>query len=140
MHISRASWDLPKGATVVRQQDRLAHFFELDDLESSPLALCRLCKGCASCSYRKSTMSPAELESVQIMEDGMAYNEEENVINVVYPFRDCADSQPNNYKQVRKIQESIEGRLLKDGQHESFVAEMQKMVAAGTVARLDKEE
>merc|ERR1711867_57671 len=78
MHVSRGSWELPVGATLVRQQDKLAHFFELDDMEADPLALCRTCKGCASCTFRASTMSPLELESVQVMEAGMKYDAEKN--------------------------------------------------------------
>ena len=38
----------------------------------------------------------------------MFHDEEEQVIKVCYPFKPEADQQPNNYRQIRTIQENIE--------------------------------
>ena len=53
-------------------------------------------------------MSLAELRSVEMMERGMRYDAEQEVIHVSYPFRDCAEVQPDNFWQARKIQTNIE--------------------------------
>merc|ERR1712101_64329 len=70
----------------------------------------------------------------------MKYDEKEKVIRVAYPLEDGADSQPNNYHQVVAIQQNIEKRALKDGLGEQYNIEMQKMLDAGSVVKLDKDE
>ena len=70
----------------------------------------------------------------------MVYDAEAKVIRVSYPFRDCADVQPDNFRQVRKIQGNIEARVYAEGLDEAYNIEMRRMIEAGAVRKLEKEE
>ena len=85
-------------------------------------------------------MSVAELDSVRVMEEGMRYDPGEQVIHVVYPFRECADAQPDNFRQIRKIQANIESRVIAQGLQDDYNKEMQRMVDVGAVRPLSREE
>ena len=74
------------------------------------------------------------------MEDAMEYDATEKVIRVAYPLHDDADVQPDNYRQIKKVQESIESRVVKDGLTEKYNTEMRKMIDVGSVRRLGREE
>ena len=138
--LTQARWDLPARAVVSRVSDRLPEFLELEDLRPVHIPLCRDCRGCGTCTFRKGAFSPAEAKSVELMEKCMRYDEEEQVIHVAYPLHKDADSQPNNYHQIVAIQQNIEKRALKDGLGEQYNTEMQKMLDAGSVVKLDKDE
>merc|ERR1711867_50385 len=138
--LTQARWKLPPGGVVMSMEDKLPRFMELDDLEPMHQPLCRDCKGCGTCTFRAGTFTPEEKKSVQFMEDTMAYNEKDQVIEVSYPLYDEADSQPDNLKQVRVVQENIEKRVRKDGLTDKYNKEMQKMIDAGSVRRLTQEE
>ena len=109
--LTGARWSLPPGAIVSKLEDRLPSLLELEDLQPMVQPLCRTCKGCSSCSFRGSTFTPEEAKSVAFMEDTMAYDKKEQVIRVAYPLLDCADFQPDNRRQVTRIQENIERRV-----------------------------
>ena len=61
-------------------------------------------------------------------------------IRVVYPFTRAADRQPNNIRQVVKVQRNIEARVKKDGLTDEYNAEMTRMVDSGAVRKLGAEE
>merc|ERR1711867_285771 len=142
--LSQGSWELPQGAKVHHSAARIADFYELEDLEPEPRASCRSCKRltkeCPQCSYRGGKFTLEELESVEQMQGEMFHDEEAQVIKVSYPFKPEADHQPNNFRQIRTIQENIERRVEKDGLREAYNEEIRKMVEVGSVRKLSKSE
>ena len=74
------------------------------------------------------------------MEKNMVYDKEEKVIKVSYPLRPEAEVQPNNYRQIRKIQENIEKRIVKEGLQVEYNTEMTRMLEAGAIRELGKGE
>ena len=61
-------------------------------------------------------------------------------VHVGYPFNGSADSQPDNFRQAKKIQSNIEARVIKDGLQEDYNGEMARMVESGAVRKLSEEE
>ena len=62
------------------------------------------------------------------MQAGMSHDSELNVIKVTYPFMEAAKSEPNNFHQIRKVQENIERRVAKLGDMEQYNQEMACMI------------
>ena len=108
--LTSARWKLPAGGIVSQIEDRIPAFLDFDDMEPVVKPLCRDCRGCGTCTFRAGALTPEEKKSVTFMETTMKYNEQDQVIEVAYPLHDMADSQPDNLKQIRKIQENIERR------------------------------
>ena len=71
-----------------------------------------------------------------MMQEGMVHDPVKKVIMVKYPFIEAASEQPNNFRQIEKIQTSIEKRIDKDGIREEYKDEMRRMVASTAVRPL----
>ena len=82
----------------------------------------------------------AEIDSVEYMEQTMRYDDEKKVIHVSYPLKKAAEKSGNNYHQVKKIQESIERRVVKNGLLGAYNEEMERMVNDHVVRKLSREE
>ena len=70
----------------------------------------------------------------------MSYDAERKEIRVSYPFTAEAVVQPDNYKQVRAIQENIERRIYAKGLDKEYSAEMQRMLDAGSITKMSDSE
>ena len=105
---------------------------------------CRECKArrkqCRACNYRTASLSQAEMDSVEEMEASMEYDEANHQIIVSYPFTPEAVVQPDNYKQVKAVQQSIERRVCAQGLQQEYNEEIKRMIEAGCVTRMSEEE
>ena len=110
----------------------------LGELEVEVAALCKACKGCGECRFRREKCSEEERQVLEQVESEMVL--EEGRLTASYPWLPCADKMRSNRQQVEKIQERIEARLLKNGLHQAYIEEFQKAEAKGTVVELTREE
>ena len=144
VRLARGRWELPEGATVSHLTAVPTPYEEFEDLEAATLRACRACRRnafkCPECSFCGGNLTLEEREAVDWMQDRMYHDSDKNVIRVSYPLRPEAERQPNNFRQVRAIQEKIEARVAKDGLTAQYAKEIEKMIAEGSVRELTKEE
>merc|ERR1711867_316802 len=81
MRYARGSWEAPTHEVAhVRTLAADRIFEELQDLEAEPLSSCRACvrrtKDCPECSYRGGSLTLQELQSVELMQQGMVLDKE----------------------------------------------------------------
>ena len=143
-----------KPPTRLAKQEVLVGCAEMDDVDRlqrevldespNPLRVCRACKEmarhCKECNFRAQGLTQRERQSVEYMEARMEHDPGTNTIKVAYPFVDVAARQPNNWHQVIRVQENIERRVVKDGLHSDYNAEMQRMLDSSSVRPLTNEE
>ena len=117
---------------------------EMKDMEPRALRSCRKCaethKHCPQCNFRARGLSELERKSVTFMQERMQHDQIENCIRVEYPLVTAAERQPNNFAQVRTIQQNIEKRTDKEGLREAYNTEMQRMLDAKAVKELSDQE
>ena len=144
VRLSKGSWELPLGAKIHHILVERPDFEEFEDLAARQIRSCRGCAGalpyCPECSFWGAQLTLEEQDSVSWMQSNMHHDPEARVIRVRYPLRPEAAEQPNNFHQVRRIQEKVEARIRKEGLKERYDEEMRKMVATGSVRRLEKKE
>ena len=80
------------------------------------------------------------MDSVEGMQSSVKYDESNQQIIVAYPFTPEAYVQPDNFKQVQSIQQTIEKRVYSQGLDEEYNAEMSCMIEAGCVSKMTEEE
>ena len=77
--------------------------------------LCKACKGCGECRFKREKCSKQEMLVLDRVEK---YLELKNgKLTASYPWLPCADKMKDKRQQVEKIQRSIETRLIKKDLH-----------------------
>merc|ERR1711867_414074 len=145
MRYARGSREAPEHEIAhVRTMDAENLFEELRDLEAEPLSSCRAClkrtKDCPECSYRGGSLTLQELQSVELMQQGMVLDKDEGVIKVSYPLKEDHLDQPNNFRQVRAVQSNIEKRVRQQGLQQEYDGEVRRMLEAGAARELTSQE
>ena len=103
--------DLPLGAHLVDESDRLPGFFEAEDLPYAPLRKCAGCRGCQDCRLAIENLTPQQRQVVDWMEAHMSLDKELNRITCAYPFNGKEKLQVSNYAQALAFQKSVERKL-----------------------------
>ena len=142
--VTLGSYDLPEGTEFINSRAKIPPFIEQPDHDVDPLLTCRDCKArrknCKACNFRTASLSQAEMDSVEGMQSSVKYDESNQQIIVAYPFTPKAYVQPDNFKQVQSIQQTIEKRVYSQGLDEEYNAEMSCMIEAGCVSKMTEEE
>ena len=110
----------------------------LEELGVQTPPLCKACKGCGECRFRREKCSEEERLVLDRVEREMVL--ENGQLTASYPWLPCAEKMRSNRQQVEKIQRSIEARLIKKGLHPAYIKEFEKAVAEGTVVEVSREE
>ena len=104
-------------------------FFEGDIMGIEPPRRCNNCRKCEECLFRNSELSQIEQYQYQVMESKVRYDENQRCFHVQYPFLDDPHTLPYNVRQVIKIAEREEKKLVEEENLARFNSEFDKCIS-----------
>ena len=113
---------------------------EHDNLGILPPRRCKSCQNCKECSFRGHMLSQEDQYQYQVLESKVHYDKDSESFTVTYPFTEDPKILPDNERQVIKIAEREENRLIKAGLLEEFNNEFDKMIRHWALVELVMEE
>ena len=111
-----------------------------EDLGCEPPRRCLKCKGCKDCRFRSTHMSPKEALELEIMENGMQFDETIKKWRVKYPFLKDPNVLSNNFSRVLKMQEKTERKIAQAGLVDSCNEVFENMVKLGALSEIGHAE
>ena len=118
----------------------MPEFFETEDLGVQPPKLCNTCKKCPDCKFRNSSLSRDEAEVVAKQESLMSHNTTEKKIEVQYAWNENLHLLRANKTQAIGFQKSVERKLIKQDELDSYNAEIKKNIENGYLVKLGAED
>ena len=111
-------------AKLTFTQDR--EYYTTENLGIEPARRCPGCRGCKECSWRGQQLSRKEAFEYELMEKNVEFKD--GIFHVRYPFLVDPKELSDNYNQVRRIAESEERKLEKEGRVQEFNQLFQKLL------------
>ena len=115
-------------------------YFEMDNMGVEPPRRCANCRGCKDCTFRGQMLSQQEQYEYQVMESKVLYEPPTQSFVVNYPFTEDPSVLPNNQRQVTKIHQRLEKKLIRMNRLQDFNQEFDKMLTNGSLVELSPEE
>ena len=115
-------------------------FLSGEDLGCESPRRCLKCKGCQDCRFRGAHMSPREAMELDMMENGIMFDEGVGKWRVRYPFIHDPAVLKDNYRQVLMMQERTERKIAKAGIKDSCNEVFDKMFKLGALSDIEHSE
>ena len=97
-------------------------------------------RGFKNCTFRGQMLSQQEQYEYQVIESKVIYEPPTQSFVVNYPFTKDPSVLPNNQRQVTKIHQRLEKKLIRTNRLQDFNQEFDKMVTNGSLVELSPEE
>ena len=123
-------------AKLTFTQDR--EYYTTENLGIEPARRCPGCRGCKECSWRGQQLSRKEAFEYELMEKNVEFKD--GIFHVRYPFLVDPKELSDNYNQVRRIAESEERKLEKEGRVQEFNQLFQKLLDLKALEEISESE
>lgn len=123
-------------AKLTFTQDR--EYYTTENLGIEPARRCPGCRGCKECSWRGQQLSRQEAFEYELMEKNVEFKD--GKFHVKYPFLVDPKELSDNYNQVRRIAESEERKLEKEGREDEFNQLFQKLQDLKAIEEISESE
>ena len=114
-----------KACNLVRS---LPTFLEAEELGTIVPRRCERCVGCQKCAFQTQEMNRKEQEELQMMRDCLTYDQENQQVNVTYPFIGDASKLKDNRYQAVGMATRLEKRLARTGMLENYNGVIQEYI------------
>ena len=110
----------------------------MDEIGLEPPARCGGCRRCQECTVRAQKYSAVEAAELVAIEERIKVVDGHAVAE--YPFIKDPSVLQDNFEQVRKRAETVERRLEKAGEMESYNKQLEDFIARGAISEISEEE
>ena len=116
----------------------LPNFFEAEELSVHNPRRCSSCSGCKKCSDRAQDMTRREAQELLLIKENMSVQNDR--IHVKYPMIKDPCVLTNNRSQVERMQTSLEKKLTKHDQTETYNTCFQQFLSSGVMREVSEDE